>query len=464
MILTDFTDTICVISSPQGNGAVALVRVTGAKAIELCQSVFYSSKPKQLKDLASHTLHYGKIKDGEQLIDEVVLGIYRSPNSYTGEDIVEISCHGSRYIQQQILQLLIRQGARMANPGEFTQRAFMNGKLDLSQAEAVNDLIVAESKSAHRLAMQQMRGTYSNEMKDLRQQLLDFTSLIELELDFGEEDVHFADRSQLLKLVETIQARIIKLIESFSTGNAIKNGVPIAIVGEPNVGKSTLLNVLLNEEKAIVSEIAGTTRDSIEDTLIIDGILFRFIDTAGLRETTDTIEKIGIERTYLAIEKASIILYLFDASNTDIERADAIIDELKKDELFRSKHYLKVFNKADVMPHATNKEIAKTTDVIYISAKQKNKIEELKQFLVKASNIQSFDDNQVVVTNVRHYEVLTKTLTFINLVSDGLKSELSSDLLTIDIRSALHYLGEITGHISTDEVLGNIFSRFCIGK
>lgn len=459
-------DIICAISTPQGNGAIAVIRLSGNEALVLCDKVFrLPNENKKLTDQLANTIHFGTITDNDKIIDEVVVSIFKNPHSYTGEDVVEISCHGSEYIQQQILQLFIKNGARLAKPGEFTMRAFLNGKMDLSQAEAVADLIASSSAASHKVAVQQMRGGFSSEIANLRDRLLNFISLLELELDFSEEDVEFADRKQLDNLLNNIQNLIHKLLKSFDLGNVIKNGVPVAIVGHTNVGKSTLLNRILNEEKAIVSDIAGTTRDVIEDVINMEGVSFRFIDTAGIRETTDIIESIGVERTYDRIAKASIVLLLVDAT----EGLDEMIKAIKtvKDKIGDGdKKLIVVLNKIDKagtkldMQNLLNKQ-----DVILkISAKTGENIDQLVKELLSVVNLSALNQNEVIVTNVRHYEALEKASVALQRAIDGLNSGITGDFLAQDIRETLHYLGEITGEITTDEVLGNIFKNFCIGK
>lgn len=396
---------------------------------------------------------------------KVLVSVFCAPHSFTGEDIVEISCHGSTYIQQSILQYLIDEGAGLAKPGEFTQRAFLNGKMDLSQAEAVADLIASNSEAVHRMAISQMRGGFSNELTKLRTQLLNFASLIELELDFSEEDVEFADRKKLKELSSHVETVIAKLAKSFKYGNALKNGIPVALVGETNVGKSTLLNVLLNDEKAIVSEVHGTTRDVIEDTVVINGVEFRFIDTAGIRRTTDTVEKLGIERTFKKIEQASIVLWLVDGTQVS-ERMEWLTERITN--LAAGKIIL-VFNKKDKISEEELDILNQLfeqfdADRVYISAKQKQNIEELQNALLKAAQLPEISQSDVIVSNIRHYEALEKALTAIHRVNEGIDNGLTKDLLALDIRDCMEYLGEITGQISNDEILGNIFSKFCIGK
>ncbi|WP_277466958.1 tRNA uridine-5-carboxymethylaminomethyl(34) synthesis GTPase MnmE [Parabacteroides sp. PF5-6] len=457
---------ICAISTPPGSGGIAVIRLSGKGSIEIAEKVFTTPSGKKLSDCAPNTVHFGEISNGEQTIDEVLVSLFRAPHSYTGEDTVEITCHGSIYIQQQILQLLIDKGARSALPGEFTQRAFLNGKMDLSQAEAVADLIASTSAGQHRLALSQMRGGFSNELIRLRTQLLDFTSLIELELDFTEEDVEFADRSHLKSLATHIERVIEKLANSFSVGNAIKNGIPVAIIGETNAGKSTLLNLLVGEERAIVSDIHGTTRDVIEDTINISGITFRFIDTAGIRETTDTIESMGIERTFQKLDQATIVLWVIDLTTPATE-----IESLAQQIMPRSedKHLMLVFNKSDLLSPEELKDKQQLLNNIpapriYISAKQQINTESLQQQLLQAAALPDLTPNDTIVTNIRHYEALTHALTAIRRVSEGLSTSLSGDFLSQDLRECLHHLGQITGQISDDEILGNIFANFCIGK
>jgi tRNA modification GTPase len=456
---------IAAISTPPGVGGIAVIRLSGEHAIALLESVFRSSKGKVLSEQGANTVHFGSIMRGDTLLDEVLVTLFRSPHSFTGEEVVEISCHGSSYIQQSILQLLIEKGASLAKPGEFTQRAFMNGKMDLSQAEAVADLIASNSASAHRMAMTQMRGGFSSELNKLRTHLLDFASLIELELDFSEEDVEFADRSQLKQLAAEVETVICRLAESFKFGNALKNGIPVALVGETNVGKSTLLNVLLNDDKAIVSDIHGTTRDVIEDSVIVNGVTFRFIDTAGIRNTSDTVEKLGIERTFKKIEQAAIVLWLVDGTQAS-EHIEWLTERITR--LAAGKIIL-VFNKTDKI---SDEELGILNQLfeqfeaerVYISAKKKQNIEVLEQALLKAAQLPEINQSDVIVSNIRHYEALEKALASIRRVIDGLENGLTNDLLALDIRDCMGHLGEITGQISNDEILGNIFGKFCIGK
>ena len=467
------TPTICAISTPPGNGAIAIVRLSGPGAIEITDGIFRSiTKGKKLKGQAPNTIHFGAVYDRDEMVDEVLVSIFHAPHSYTGEDLVEISCHGAQYIQQRILQILVHQGAVMARPGEFTERAFLNAKMDLSQAEAVADLIASNSKAAHQVALQQMRGGFSNQIKDLRGQLVRLTSLVELELDFSEEDVEFANREDLAALIENIRSHVGYLIQSFSLGNVIKKGVPVAIVGKPNVGKSTLLNALLKEDKAIVSHIAGTTRDVIEDTISIEGIMFRFIDTAGIRETSDFIENIGIRKTYQKVGQARVVLLVVDAR----DKLDIIcksIMEIQKQIRDDSKHLILIINKADTVSVEEQKtKFSKKTlsclqsneDFILLSALNEAQVHDLAMKLVEKINIKPLEEQNTIVTSVRHFDVLQNAERALMRVSEGLETGLSGDLLAQDIREVLHYLGEISGEITTDEILGNIFKNFCIGK
>ncbi len=457
--------TICAIATPMGAGAIATIRLSGPKAFDICSNIFISNKRNlNFQDFKANSIHFGAIVEKNELIDEVLISIFKNPHSFTGEDVIEISCHGSAYIQQRIIESLINQGASMATPGEFTFRAFMNGKFDLMQAEAVADLIASNSKTSHELALNQMRGGYSDTIKNLRQQLLDFASLIELELDFGEEDVEFADRSKLVELLNVLDAEIQKLIESFKLGNVMKHGIPVAIIGKPNVGKSTLLNAILNEEKAIVSEIPGTTRDVIEDTIAINGLTFRFIDTAGLRDAADKIESIGIERTHEKIKQAAIVLYVFDISITTIEDIQAVIKEYKSLIADENKTMILIANKIDNLmeiPQGFSNFVE--LDTLFISAKRKENIHEIADYLKKAVDQNQMKD-QTIVSNLRHYEAFKHVADDIEKIKAALEQNIPSDLMTIDIRDALYYLGEITGEVTTDEILGNIFGKFCIGK
>ena len=462
-------DTIVALATPSGAGAIAVIRLSGEQAIAIASTLFESKSGKILAQQKSHTLHLGVIKDGPRTLDEVLLSIFKSPNSYTGENTIEISCHGSLFIQQQIIQLALRHGCRMADPGEFTLRAFLNGKIDLSQAEAVADLISSTNEASHQLAIQQMRGGFSNELQSLRTELLNFASLIELELDFAEEDVAFADRTQFNALINRIALVLKRLIDSFAIGNVIKNGIPVAIVGEPNVGKSTLLNALLNEDRAIVSAIAGTTRDTIEDELVIEGVGFRFIDTAGIRQTTDEVESIGIQKTFEKIEQAQVVLYLFESSKFKVSglayRSE--IEKLLHD--YPNKQVVVVINKIDLITPTQIQEILQqlaAIDVtpILLSAKNKQGVEELKNQLTSLVNTGALRNNETIVTNTRHYDALLKALDEIQKVQYGIETNLPSDLMAIDIREALYQFGLITGQVSNDELLGNIFANFCIGK
>ena len=465
-------DTIVALATPSGAGAIAVIRLSGKEAISIASEVFQSVSGKDISKQRSHTIHLGHIVAEGKIYDQVLLSIFKGPNSYTGEHVVEISCHGSTFIQQQIIQLLLRKGAKMAQAGEFTLRAFLNGKLDLSQAEAVADLIASDNEASHQIAMQQMRGGFSNEIAKLREELLNFASLIELELDFAEEDVEFADRSAFHELLNRIEFVLKRLIDSFAVGNVIKNGIPVAIVGEPNVGKSTLLNALLNEERAIVSDIAGTTRDTIEDELVINGIGFRFIDTAGIRETKDVVESIGIQKTFEKIEQAQVVLFLVDSSQLTVDSIENLKIEIEKvKNKYPTKAIIAIINKVDLLSEEDVKGIQEqlsTFDVqlstIFISAKQKVGIDELKNTLLSFVNTGALRNNETIVTNTRHYDSLLKALEEIQKVKWGLESHLSSDLIAIDIRSALHFFGEITGEVTNDELLGNIFANFCIGK
>ena len=464
-------DIIVALATPSGAGAIAIIRISGTQSISIAQQVFQSVKGKDLLKQKSHTLHLGHIVDEGKTLDEVLISIFKGPHSYTGENTIEISCHGSTFIQQQIIQLLLRKGCRMATAGEFTLRAFLNGKLDLSQAEAVADLIASDNEASHQIAMQQMRGGFSNEIAQLRNELLNFASLIELELDFAEEDVEFADRTQFNELIQRIELVLKRLIDSFAIGNVIKNGIPIAIVGEPNVGKSTLLNALLNEERAIVSEIAGTTRDTIEDELVIGGIGFRFIDTAGIRETKDVVESIGIQRTFEKIEQAQVVLFLVDGYRLFVEGSmDSLVVEFGKiRNQFPLKPLVLVLNKIDQLNDEQSKSIlAQLTTYnlqpTILSAKQKIGIEDLKNQLLSFVNTGALRNNETIVTNTRHYDSLHKALEEIQKVKHGLQTNLSSDLMAIDIKEALYHFGMITGQVTNDELLGNIFANFCIGK
>ena len=451
-------DTIVALATAQGVGAIGVIRLSGKDAIAICQKTFQG---KDLTKQKSHTIHYGHMVDGQTILDEVMVSIFRAPKSFTTEDVVEIAGHGSPYVLEQILQLLISKGARMAKPGEFTLRAFLNGRIDLSQAEAVADLIASNSAAAHEIALKQMRGGFSNQIKDLRTQLVNFASFIELELDFSEEDVEFADRKKLVELIQLIQAHLLPLIESFKLGNVLKNGVPVAIAGKPNAGKSTLLNALLNEERAIVSHIAGTTRDTIEEVLNIDGVAFRFIDTAGLRETVDTIEKIGVERSYEKIKTASLLLYITDAG--DIQTTQELNAELKTAAAF-DLPYLLIANKSDLCSEKIKSELSITQNALLVSAKENTGIQELKQRLSNLILSEKIFAADHTVTNIRHYQALQNAYQSLAEVLTGIDKKITTDLIAFEIKNALEYLGEISGEVTNEEILGNIFSKFCIGK
>ncbi|MEI7801780.1 MAG: tRNA uridine-5-carboxymethylaminomethyl(34) synthesis GTPase MnmE [Bacteroidota bacterium] len=451
-------DIIAAISTAAGSGAIAVIRVSGNGSIELVNKIF---EGKNLTEQQSHTLHFGNIVSDEKKIDEVVIGLFRNPKSYTGEDIVEISCHGSNFIQQQILQLLLHHGARNAKPGEFTFRAFINGKMDLASAEAVADLIAADSESSHQMAIQQMRGGFSNHIKKLRGELIKFASLIELELDFSEEDVEFANRKQLNDLLTELQKAIFDLAESFRLGNVLKIGVNTVIAGRPNAGKSTLLNILLNEERAIVSDIPGTTRDTIEETLNIHGVIFRLADTAGLRDTSDVIEKMGVDRTHEKLQLAAVVIYLFDAARMDEEEVLSDIDSLNLKDI----PVILAANKSDLMNiELEKKKFPQLNNLIFISAKESKNIIELKDKLFASVFDTKIHSGNAVVSNVRHYDALMKTLSAIDDVVKGLNNQSSGEMYALDIRRALDYLGEITGEITNEDLLDSIFRNFCIGK
>jgi tRNA modification GTPase len=464
-------DTIIALATPSGAGAIGVIRLSGEDAIAMATPFFKSIHGKDLSKQKSHTILLGHIVDQEKTFDEVLISVFKGPHSYTGENVVEISCHGSPYIQQQIIQLFLRNGCRTADAGEFTLRAFLNGKLDLSQAEAVADLIASDNGASHQIAMQQMRGGFSNEIKKLRDELMNFASLIELELDFSEEDVEFANRKQFEDLLHRIQLVLKRLIDSFAVGNVIKNGIPVAIVGEPNVGKSTLLNALLNEEKAIVSEIAGTTRDTIEDEISIGGLGFRFIDTAGIRDTEDVVEGIGIQRTFEKIEQARVVLYLVDAPSAfdlspkgrEISKIESEIEQIKNQH--PKKTLLPIANKIDqiTQEQLTNLK-SQIPNLLPLSAKTGKGIEDLKNKLLDFVNTGALKNNETIITNTRHYDSLLKALEEVQKVQLALNDGLSGDLLAIDIRQALDHFGEITGEITSDDLLGNIFANFCIGK
>ena len=453
----DFQDTIVALATPQGVGAIGVIRLSGPQAIALVNSVF---KGKNLNQQEGNTIHFGRIVRGEEILDEVLVSIFRAPKSYTKEEVIEISCHGSPYIQENILQLLVEKGARLARAGEFTQRAFLNGAFDLAQAEAVADLIASDSKAAQQAAMHQLRGGFSKELAQLREQLIHFASLIELELDFGEEDVEFADRDDLKLLVNQLINKLSPLINSFKAGNAIKNGVATVIIGKPNAGKSTLLNALLNEEKAIVSDIAGTTRDSLEDEWILGGVRFRLVDTAGLRQTSDVIEAIGVERTQAWVKKAQLVLYMADASVETPETIQLALEAYNDLEV----PLILIINKMDLAKGAESKWQGLHENQVMISAKEKINLPALEQILLDAVGIHNLNHQGTLVTNIRHYQKLLETKETLEQVLNALQTGLSGDLVAQDLRHALYHLGEITGSISNDDLLKNIFGKFCIGK
>ena len=462
-------DTIVALATATGVGAISVIRLSGKEAIELSDKIFKTVSGKPLSEAPSHTVHLGTIKSENQVIDECLATIFKGKKSYTGEPVVEFSCHGSAYITQEVIKLCLANSARLAQAGEFTKRAFLNGKLALNQAEAVADLIASDSKASHQVALQQMRGGFTSEIEGLRQELLNFASLIELELDFSEEDVEFADRSQFEQLLKRIKTTLQTLIQSFSAGNAIKNGIPVAIVGKPNAGKSTLLNTLLNEERAIVSDIAGTTRDTIEETLHIDGFTFRFIDTAGIRDTKDQIEAIGVEKAKEKIKKAQIVLYLYnEKENTTDEVIHFVTENYHKEAKFILLHN-KIEDLQEVITPFDNEILASIPEEyifsqLKISAKENINIDELKKILSLYVKNLSPSAGNTIITNIRHYEALNNALQALEKVEEGMQIHLSGDLLAIDIRETLYHLGSITGAVSNDELLGNIFSRFCIGK
>jgi tRNA modification GTPase len=463
--IQNIEDTIAALATAQGSAGIALIRVSGKDAITIAEKIFVNKKSEliPLQNKAANTLHVGWVAEDENLLDEVVLSLFKAPHSFTGEDVIEISCHGSVYIQQSILSLLIKYGARLAEPGEFTLRGFLNGKFDLSQAEAIADLVASNSSVSHQVAMNQMRGGFSSKIKKLRDKLIDFASLIELELDFSEEDVEFADRSELQDVLISIEKIIDRLIESFEVGNVIKNGLPVAIIGKPNAGKSTLLNTLLNEERAIVSEIPGTTRDTIEDHIVIGGVLFRFIDTAGLRDTSDVIEKIGVDKALQAMRNSAIVLYLFDAHA--LSRSDVLEEVERLKPHIGNSQLLLVANKVDIEDlSALQKEYSGIENLIFISAKEHLYIDDLKDKLIGLFDHRTMNMPETIVTNVRHVEALKKAEDALGLVLEGLRKKIPGDLLAQDIRAALDALGTLTGEIRSDDLLANIFSRFCIGK
>ena len=453
--------TICALATPQGSGAIAVIRLSGALTYPILHEVFKPKNNVVLADAKGYSIVFGTIHKDNELLDEVLISLFKAPYSYTGEDSVEISCHASPYIIQNILALLTQKGARIATPGEYTQRAYFNGKLDLSQAEAVADVIASESKAAHNLAMRQMKGGISDEINNLREQLINFASLVELELDFSEEDVEFADRTQLESLINTTLSTVNRLINSFTLGNAIKKGIPVTIVGAPNAGKSTLLNALLKENRAIVSDIAGTTRDTIEDEIVLNGVSYRFVDTAGIRETDDVIEKLGIDRTFESVKKAAIVLWLVDAQLFPTEEEYKSLELLLKEHLNSEQRLIPIANKTDkagiTMP-------AYASNFISISAKENIGLDALEKALEQSLEAMGYGNASVAISSTRHLDALTKTKESLDKVLEGMALDISGDLLAMDIRQALHYLGEITGAVSTDDLLGNIFSKFCIGK
>ena len=464
MYFLDQNDTIGAISTAPGVGAIAVIRVSGPEAVGMCDALF--SKP--LEQAKGYSLHFGEIRDGDELIDEVVLAVFRAPRSFTGEDVVEISCHGSIYIQSRLLEALSTRGCRMAKPGEFSMRAFAHGKMDLSRTEAIADLIASSSKAAHKLAMNQMRGGFSAKINALREELIHFASMIELELDFAEEDVEFADRGELETLIANIRRTIGELMAGFAAGRAIKNGIPVAILGAPNVGKSTLLNALLDEDRAIVSAIAGTTRDTIEDTVTIDGMLFRFIDTAGIRDTTDEIETIGIRRAFEQAGKASVVLYLVDATaDTDAAALSTAVHEVRQ-KIGDEQELIAIINKIDRLDESTRASVAEQFDRVenslMLSAETGEGLAVLQERLSVLARTITGEGSDAVVSNARHFEALKKTDEALAAAKEGLQSGITGDFLASDIRRALHHLGEITGEITTEDLLGNIFSKFCIGK
>ncbi len=459
-------DTIIALATPAGSGAIAVLRLSGPQAVEIAASRFRAASGKPLEQCAGHTVHLGTLRQGDRILDEVLATVFRAPRSYTGEDVVEVSCHGSAYIQQEVLRLFLDSGCRLANPGEFTLRAFVNGKMDLSQAEAVADLIASENQASHQIALQQMRGGYSSEIAELRERLVHFASMITLELDFSGEDVEFADREAFMELLDRLGILLKGLIDSFALGNVIKKGIPVAIAGAPNVGKSTLLNMLLREDRAIVSEIAGTTRDAIEDEIVIEGIGFRFIDTAGIRETEDTVEHIGIRRTFEKMESARVILYMMDGDRAGREQAQSWAEEAR--ELagrHKEKPVVLLLNKADLLSADQKKQLQELIpEALFISAKTGAGIQELQQVLLSYVNRGILDNNDPVVSNSRHYQALVRAQEAVGNIREGMESGVPTDLVSVDINQALHHLGEITGQITTDDLLANIFSNFCIGK
>ena len=464
--MTTTNDTIAAIATPPGMGAIAVLRISGSDAFVVLKKIFRTKKNTSIDidNLQSHTMHFGTIVHNEVIIDEVLISIFKNPHSYTDDDTVEISCHGAVFIQQKILQIIISNGARMAAPGEFTMRAFMNKKLDLSQAEAVGELIASDSAARHRTALNQLRGGIKNEIQELRNELIHAASLLELELDFSEEDVEFVSRTDLKKLIQRIETKIVSLINSFETGNALRNGIPVVIAGSPNVGKSTLLNALLKEDRAIVSEIAGTTRDTIEETFFVEGIKFRFIDTAGIRHTTDTIEKIGIARTFEKIQQSAIVICLIDAAVTNAEQAKQFVNDIKEKTADSKIAILCVINKIDIANNENLNQLHQIENAIFISAKQNLNIEQLTHAMLNNDVINNLNLNNELVINVRHKEALQNTMNALESAGIGLQTNVTTDWIAQDIRMALYHLGTVSGEISTDDLLENIFSRFCIGK
>lgn len=456
--MNSFNDTIVALATPPGEGAIGIIRLSGADAISIADNIF---KGKKLSEQSSHTIHFGRIVDEGKTVDEVVVSLYKGPKSYTGEDVVEISCHGSNYILQKVIDMCLQAGAQMAKAGEFTQRAFLNGRMDLTQAEAVADLIASQSSASQQAAMHNLRGGFSEQLKAMREQLIKFSALIELELDFSQEDVEFADRTQLYTLINEMTTATTGLVHSFKLGNVIRNGVSVAIVGKPNAGKSTLLNALLNEERAIVSEIAGTTRDTIEETLNINGVLFRLVDTAGIREhSTDVIENIGMQRSKDAMKKADIIVYLFDTVDGLPADVTAQKEELETEGI----KYLLVGNKVDAMGVAVAKEKFADSDILFISAKEKDNVQQLLKSLYNIVVEGEIKQEGTVITNARHHHALQQVLSSLTDIRNGMDNNIPGDLIALDIRRCLHYLGEITGEVSTEDKLDYIFSKFCIGK
>ncbi len=456
--LSGWNDTIVALATPPGIGAIGIIRLSGDKAIQIADQLFSS---KDLQKENSHTIHVGLLKNEEEVMDEVVISLFKTPQSYTGENVVEISCHGSPFIHQQVIEACIQRGARLAKPGEFTQRAFINGKLDLAQAEAVADLIASNTTASHKTAVNNIRGGFSSALKGLREQLIKFSALIELELDFSQEDVEFADRTELKLLVQQALMQTAQLLQSFKLGNVIKNGVSVAIIGKPNAGKSTLLNVLLNEERAIVSDIPGTTRDTVEEVINIQGILFRLIDTAGMRENaTDVIENAGIEKSLEKMQQADIVVYLFDVNEITAVDLQQLETDMKEQRL----HYILAGNKVDLLTETVAKEKFSNDDVLFISAKTHLHTDALKEKMLNRVLTENVQGENVVVTNARHYQFLQKAYESLKAIEEGLLNKIPGDLLSIDIRQCLQYLGEITGEITNEDQLDYIFSKFCIGK